>query len=227
MPLLSIYTVLLLLSLPSSTSAFVAAAHNNVYNNVMTWGVLPSSTQSSITHNTPPTSNTALDMVTSGIFDNIGDFSKDDGNKNMFAKTDKKNSEEFPGSTVIFRVEAESMKVGGLRLWIFLHMMGQLNTPIKNTWKANQKDGNVLEMYYRDTTGAIVITFVEDVGVVVYRFGASPSMEYMMRESFVLLGVLDELEKIVSDGEIPEDDRLLVLKEPYAIQNARESLPYA
>ena len=144
------------------------------------------------------------------------------------------------------------MKVGGLRLWLFLNMMGQLNTPDHKTWKANQvtddyENKNILEMFYKDTTGAIIVHFSEadndsDPGTMdgqnktntkinaisIYRFGTTPSMNYMMQESHVLLGILNELDKIVHEGDIKPEDRLLVLEEPYdAIEKARELLSFA
>ena len=144
------------------------------------------------------------------------------------------------------------MKIGGLRLWLFLNMMGQLNTPDHKTWKANQvtddyENKNILEMFYKDTTGAIIVHFSEadndsDPGTMdgqnktntkinaisIYRFGTTPSMNYMMQESHVLLGILNELDKIVHEGDIKPEDRLLVLEEPYdAIEKARELLSFA
>jgi len=123
---------------------------------------------------------------------------------------------------------AKKMKIGGLRLWVFLNLMGQLNTPEPKSWKANQTDEKILEMYYKDTTGAIIIHFHETLGVSVYRFGSSPSMDYMMTESTILLGILDELDKIVKEGDIKVEDRLLVLEEPGdAIEKSRELLSFA
>merc|ERR1712087_937009 len=107
-------------------------------------------------------------------------------------------------------------------------MMGQLNTPEPKSWKANQTDEKVLEMFYKDTTGAIIVHFSEEGGISVYRFGSSPSMNYMMNESTILLGILDELDKIVHEGDIKVEDRLLILEEPGdAIDKARELLSFA
>lgn len=192
--------------------------------------------------------------LSGGFFDNIGRFmNNDDKNDQGKGKKNKSNSkpfqetdvdgnnltdaeiqaiqdleEEYLGSTLIFRIRAKSMKMGGLRLWIFLNLMGQLNTPQPKSWKANQTDEKVLEMYYKDTTGAVIIHLHESLGVSVYRFGASPSMDYMMNESTILLGILDELDKIVKEGDIEIEDRLLILEEPGdAIEKARELLSFA
>lgn len=191
--------------------------------------------------------STAL-QLSGGFFDNIGKFFGDDGKENSDEAGKKplerettlnKQSEvddfilneveeDYPGSTLIFHMKAKSMKTGGLRLWLFLNLMGQLNTPDPKTWKANQaEDKNILEMFYKDTTGAIIVKFTEDVGVSVFRFGASPSMNYMMQESQVLLGILDELDKIVYDGDIAMENRLLILEQPDAIEKARELLSFA
>jgi hypothetical protein len=49
-----------------------------------------------------------------------------------------------------------------------------------------------------------------------------------MQESVIIQGLLDELDTISQDEEIPLNDRLLVLKEPGdAIDVARESLAFS
>lgn len=180
---------------------------------------------------------TELHMRDGGFFDNIGRFFDDFGRKNednekiindfTGGESDvEQQLEDYLGSSLIFHIEAETMKVGGLRLLIFLLMMGLLNDPEKKTWKANQKDDNMLEMFFNDATGAIIVQFVEDVGMSVYRFGSSPSMQYMMQESRILQAILDELDTIVNEGDVKDDDRLLILKDKENILKARDTISF-
>ena len=63
--------------------------------------------------------------------------------------------------------------------------------------------------------------------IIVDRMGTSPSNAYIMNESVIIDGLLDELDTIARDEEIAMEDRLLVLKEPGdAIDAARESLAF-
>ena len=63
--------------------------------------------------------------------------------------------------------------------------------------------------------------------IIVDRMGTSPSNAYIMNESVIIDGLLDELDTIARDEEIATEDRLLVLKEPGdAIDAAREGLAF-
>ena len=63
--------------------------------------------------------------------------------------------------------------------------------------------------------------------IIVDRMGTSPSNAYIMNESVIIDGLLDELDTIARDEEIAMEDRLLVLKEPGdVIDAAREGLAF-
>ncbi|VEU44456.1 unnamed protein product [Pseudo-nitzschia multistriata] len=107
----------------------------------------------------------------------------------------------------------------------------------------------VLEMLYdRDRTGMLQIELlphrtgpsggVRPAEVRIYRCGSRPSTSYLMQESVVVDGVLEELQNLSgggSDGEpggdgsepeIAEEDRLLIPDPEHAIADARESLAF-
>ena len=67
---------------------------------------------------------------------------------------------------------------------------------------------------------------LEPNAIQIQRHGQRPSLEYMLQESLMLHGVLDELYKIAFDEveDVEESQRLLKL-DPKAIDQARESLP--
>lgn len=109
---------------------------------------------------------------------------------------------------------AKSMKPGGLRLFLSLHLMGQQNTPNKGSWKALQmEDGAALDMIFNDESGSLVLRFLDNK-IAVDRVGKSPSLQYLIQESVILQGFLDELNTICFEGDVEEGNRLLVLDEP-------------
>jgi len=104
--------------------------------------------------------------------------------------------------------------------------MGEQNTPTRQTWRADQTGDGGIDLYYRDRTGALVLALTEE-GVTVSRLGSAPSMEYLAQESYILGGLLDQLDEIAEDVRIGEDDRLLCLMEPGdAIGAVRENLAF-
>lgn len=117
------------------------------------------------------------------------------------------------------------MKLGGLRLYCNLYLMGLQNTPEKGCWKASQSDNAEVNLRYRDLSGSIIIQFTDD-GVTVDRLGSSPSMQYLMHESMILNGFLDELHAIVN-ADVSEQNKLLTLVESDAIEKARDAVSFA
>ena len=132
------------------------------------------------------------------------------------------------GSTRILTIPFRSVKVGGLRLYLSLYLMGMQNTPTKGAWAAHQSGDAGIDVYYGDQTGALCIELDEDVSAITLdRMGSGPSNAYVMHESGLIEGLLDELETIAGDPEIAVEDRLLVLEEPgTAITEAREGLAF-
>ncbi|KAL7467356.1 hypothetical protein ACHAXS_007598 [Conticribra weissflogii] len=176
----------------------------------------------------------------SNFMDDIGKFFEDFGKENN-DESGKKEYEFsvgesgqvnddgeaiYTGSTRIISIPAKTMKIGGLRLYCSLYLMGLQNTPEPNCWKAHQSDNFEVNLRYCDLTGSIIIQFTDD-GIDVHRLGSSPSMKYLMHESMILNGFLDELHAIVNEGDVIEENRLLTLQEPDAIEKAREVVSFA
>jgi len=133
---------------------------------------------------------------------------------------------EYVASTEIFHIPAKKIKVGGLRLYLALYFMGEQNTPTRNTWRADQTPSGGIDLYYTDRTGALIITFTEE-SMTVGRLGSSPSMDYLMQESAIVSGMLDQLDEISDDTNIGEANRLMCLLEPGdAIETVRENLAF-
>ena len=121
--------------------------------------------------------------------------------------------------------KAKTMKSGGLRLYCNLYLMGVQNTPEKKCWKASQSDNSEVNLRYCDLSGSIIIQFT-DSGITIDRLGSSPSMKYLMHESMILNGFLDELHAIVYGGDISVENRLLTLVDSDAIEKARGAISF-
>lgn len=119
----------------------------------------------------------------------------------------------------------DSIKVGGCRLYLSLYFMGEMNNPERGSWRTNQSGDGGIDLYYKDRTGALLINFSDDV-ITVNRLGSSPSMEYLMQESNILNGMLDQLDEIAHDSSIDKSDRLLSLRDENGIQEVRETLAF-
>eukprot|EP00804_Cyclotella_cryptica_P003689 CCRYP_016580-RB/>CCRYP_016580-RB protein AED:0.36 eAED:0.36 QI:0/-1/0/1/-1/1/1/0/117 len=117
--------------------------------------------------------------------------------------------------------------MGGLRLYCSLYLMGLQNTPEPNSWKAQQFDNAEVNLRYCDLSGSIIIQFADDA-ITIDRLGSAPSMKYLLHESIVLNGFLDELNAIVFEGDVVEENRLLTLPDPGdAIEKARGVLSFS
>ena len=110
-------------------------------------------------------------------------------------------------------------------MYLSLYFMGEMNNPERGTWRTNQSGDGGIDLFYKDRTGALMINFSDHV-IVVNRLGSSPSMEYLMEESNILNGMLDQLDEIAHDTSIDRSDRLLSLKDERGIEAVRETLSF-
>jgi hypothetical protein len=108
------------------------------------------------------------------------------------------------------------------------YLMGMQNNPDRMSWRADQPtpDEYVAEMRFHDFTGMITVELLEDE-IRILRFGSRPSTAYLMQESVIVQGVLDELHQCAFDESIPEEHRLLILETPDAIDLARGAVAFA
>lgn len=163
-----------------------------------------------------------------GNTDDDDDENNDISNRNYNEDEidDEEDRQYDKGTSNIFRIKLKSMKTGGCRLYLSLYLIGEVNNPEKRTWKMDQTSEGGIDMYYKDASGALTILF-EDDSIIVNRLGSAPSMNYLMHESSVLNGLLDQLDEIAFDKSIHERDRLITLNEPGdAINVVRESLSF-
>jgi hypothetical protein len=125
--------------------------------------------------------------------------------------------------TQVFSIPVQSIKPGGLRFALGLHLIGLQNTPDKGSWQANQASDTVLDMKFRDGSAMFSIS-LGDEGISVSRYG-QPSLPYLLQESVILHSVLDEINSLAYEGDIEEENRLLQLQDQGSIEEVRSTLP--
>ena len=135
-------------------------------------------------------------------------------------------SAQQQGPKTILDLPASTIKIGALRFFLQIYLVGEQNKPSKGSWVLrNNDDTNSLDMYYKDGTGMFSLG-LEETGIKVLRFGERPSLEYALQESLMLHGVLDELNTIAFEvHDIEQEKRLLQFTDAKTIEKARESLP--
>eukprot|EP00568_Trieres_chinensis_P005687 CAMPEP_0183291314 /NCGR_PEP_ID=MMETSP0160_2-20130417/781_1 /TAXON_ID=2839 ORGANISM="Odontella Sinensis, Strain Grunow 1884" /NCGR_SAMPLE_ID=MMETSP0160_2 /ASSEMBLY_ACC=CAM_ASM_000250 /LENGTH=203 /DNA_ID=CAMNT_0025452111 /DNA_START=78 /DNA_END=689 /DNA_ORIENTATION=+ len=136
----------------------------------------------------------------------------------------KKQTEDPNAPKRIFDVPVDSIKMGGLRFALGLHLIGQQGNPEKGTWKANEASDGILDMYFKDETGMFSVAMSEN-SISVDRYGPRPSLQYLLQESVLLHDFLDELQTLAFEGDDIEDENRLLKPKDGAIEKARESLP--
>eukprot|EP00529_Nitzschia_sp_RCC80_P028545 CAMPEP_0113502658 /NCGR_PEP_ID=MMETSP0014_2-20120614/33692_1 /TAXON_ID=2857 /ORGANISM="Nitzschia sp." /LENGTH=263 /DNA_ID=CAMNT_0000397501 /DNA_START=34 /DNA_END=825 /DNA_ORIENTATION=+ /assembly_acc=CAM_ASM_000159 len=139
------------------------------------------------------------------------------------------------GAVSIVDIPAKAVKVGPTKFYLQIYLVGEQNTPTQGSWflKPNDESGS-LDMYFGDGTAMLSIDVQADYGIKISRQGSRPSLQYMLQESVLLHGILDELEVLAfgtgdDDGkEIKAEDRLLQLdgeNQADVFSKARETLP--
>lgn len=169
------------------------------------------------------------------FFDDLKNFF-DPNSSDGGSKDDSNDDDNVPaGQYRVVSISVESIKPGGLRLFLMLYLMGMQNTPDANSWRANQPstDDYVLDFWYHDHSAILSITLSDDEDnkrITIDRVGSNPSTAYMIHESTIVQGILDELEQMATDSEVTPENRLLVIsmEQPgaNAIDNARDALAF-
>jgi len=87
---------------------------------------------------------------------------------------------------------------------------------------------NILDYRYRDGSAILSILLKDDEVAIERTAFPNPSTSYVMQETVVVNGVLDELHQCAFDESVTETDRLLLLPDRHkgAIEEAREALAF-
>jgi hypothetical protein len=136
------------------------------------------------------------------------------------------NSNENKGPKPVIELPANSIKVGALKFFLQIYVVGQQNQPTKGSWTLNSNDEiGSLDLYYKDGTGMFSVA-IKETSIQVNRYGERPSLQYLLQESVLLHGVLDEISQIAFDTEdIEQDKRLIQFSDDRVIEKARAGLP--
>lgn len=132
------------------------------------------------------------------------------------------------GPTTIMTIPVSNIKPKPLRFFLQIYIVGDKNSQDNQSWLPREsEDGGRLLIYYKDGTGMCQIE-LENHNIQIVRHGQSPSLEYMLQESVMLHGVLDELYKMALGGEhedLKDNERLLLLEDESVLDKCRETLP--
>eukprot|EP00980_Cylindrotheca_fusiformis_P027821 scaffold22560_cov135-Cylindrotheca_fusiformis.AAC.32 len=132
------------------------------------------------------------------------------------------NEDNGPKSIILM---PGSVKPGALKFFLQIYLVGQQNIPSQGSWALNNNDENQsIDMYYKDGTGMFSLG-IKETGISVDRYGGKPSLEYVLQESVMLHGLLDELNEVAEADDIEREKRLIQFKDSDAVEKARESLP--
>ena len=148
----------------------------------------------------------------------MGLFGGDSGNlKDLFQpKPD--------GPTTVLEIPVENVKPRPLRFFLQIYIVGQQNSKDAQSWLPKETGENELEVYFKDGTGMCNIA-LGDTSIKIQRHGQRPSLQYLLQESLMLHGVLDELNEIAFEVEDVEDSQRLLMLDKGALDDARAKLP--
>ena len=146
------------------------------------------------------------------------------GDGGLFGGKKNKQVNDPNAPQPVFQIPVESLKVGGLRFALGLFLIGEQGTPVKGTWQASQASDNKLEMFYMVDQSAMFEVLLDDTLISVNRYGTT-SLPYLLQESVILHGLLDELYTLAYTEEIEVENRLVQFKDETVLENAREILP--
>lgn len=135
--------------------------------------------------------------------------------------------EECAGVIRVLSLPVESIKPGGLRLFLMLHLMGMQNTPQKGAWSVDQPttEEYAVDLYFHDKSAMLMIRLTE-TEVLIDRMGSMPSTSYVMQEAIVVDSILKELELMTHEGDIKDEDRLILLKNQNSVEELRDDLSF-
>jgi hypothetical protein len=143
--------------------------------------------------------------------------------------TNDADDESAAGEFNVVTIPVKALKPGGLRLFLMFYLLGETNNPTKGTWRADQPttEEYVVDFWYHDNSAVLSVTLSEEKkGVIINRVGSRPSTGYMIQESLVVQGLLDELETMANDPEVAAENRLLIPETEQTIAMARDALAF-
>ena len=194
-------------------------------------------TQTTRTRTTATTTTTTSATTTTQLHNLFGNLFGQQSKQEGVGDSSNNNSDVADPNPVVdfIDIPAKVINIKPLKFYLQLFLVTQQNTPVKGSWllNANEEVEEYLEVYYKDGTGVVLIQFDDLYGMRIKRKGKRPSLQYMLQESVLLHGLLDELNVIAfgqegdDDEDVDDDKRLLQFTDENkdVLSKAREVLP--
>jgi hypothetical protein len=128
------------------------------------------------------------------------------------------------GPKVVMELPVEDIKPKPLRFFLQIYIVGQQNSRQSQTWLPKESEEGSLQVYFKDGTGMCNIVLGND-SIRIERHGQKPSLQYMLQESVMLHGVLDELNQVAFEVEDVKDGQRLLKLDKAVLDKARDNLP--
>ena len=129
--------------------------------------------------------------------------------------------------TPVLEMATSKVKVAPLKFFLQIYLVAEQNKPlVKGSWVlSNNEERGTLDMYFQDGTGMFSMD-LQDAAIRINRYGSRPSLQYMLQESVMIHGILDELNSIAFEvTDIEPEKRLIQFLDDEAIVKARSTLP--
>ena len=130
-------------------------------------------------------------------------------------------------NSYVVKLDFHDLKLSPLRTFLKFWMIGQ------DGWQfdENADSGSISLLHRQSSTGGCGVSFqfaLEEAtargSLIVKRLGEA-TLAYLLQEALLLHRLLDTLEDLDGDSEIPKDRRLFAMADSAALRDARRRLP--
>ena len=131
------------------------------------------------------------------------------------------------GIETLFTLPTTRLKKGPLQFFLKIFLVAAQNEPTPGSWAIGGAESNLdsINAYYKDGTGMVSVVLNDD-NIAIQRHGKSPSLQFVLQESLLLHGLLDELQSLAENEEVEEGKRLVQWANgKQTIDDARSKLP--
>lgn len=201
--LVSVGLLLVMASTLEAAQAFVPTSSMKRHNPATATTVIPSSSDASL----------RMANLFGGLFGSGG------GSGNTAASS--------PGVETLFTLPTTTLKKGPLQFFLKIFLVAAQNEPTPGSWAIGGDESNLdsINAYYKDGTGMVSVV-LNDGNIEIQRHGKSPSLQFVLQESLLLHGLLDELQSLAENEEVEKEKRLVQWADgKQTVDDARSTLP--
>ncbi|KAL3938101.1 MAG: hypothetical protein SGBAC_006907 [Bacillariaceae sp.] len=131
------------------------------------------------------------------------------------------------GVETLFTLPTTTLKKGPLQFFLKIFLVAAQNEPTPGSWAIGGDESNLdsINAYYKDGTGMVSVV-LNDGNIEIQRHGKSPSLQFVLQESLLLHGLLDELQSLAENEEVEKEKRLVQWADgKQTVDDARSTLP--